>query len=77
MESRYQENGTWWTAPGVPYVPKTKLELANDRRNRALQNLTVAAEDYTKACAAHKQAKFVASQPCSCEGQCTNCGGKK
>jgi hypothetical protein len=74
---RYQEHGVWWTAPGKRWEPQTRVEVAEKQRNNALQNLSRAALAYHDACDKYTEAVRVASQPCTCEGQCNNCGGKK
>ena len=59
------------------YVPKTKLQLAAEQKDIALQNLVRASTALGKAQAAYRDAQ-AADSPCVCTpSQCTNCGGKK
>jgi hypothetical protein len=63
---------------GVTYVTKTKVELAKEAKDIALQNLVNAAESLGKAQRRYLAAQQAEMAPCVCTPrQCTNCGGKK
>jgi hypothetical protein len=71
-------NGPYYGGMGT-FVVKTKLELAKEATDRALQNLKDASDQLGKAQARYREAQK-AESPCLCTPvttHCTNCGGKK
>jgi hypothetical protein len=72
MDERYVQFGGMGT-----FVTKTKLELAKEANDRALQNLVAASRTLGKTQAAYREAQQ-AEHPCLCgPAQCTKCGGKR
>ena len=62
----------------VTYVPKTRLQLAKEANDRALQDLVAASKALGKAQTAYKEAQRAEMAPCVCEPRtCNACGGKK
>jgi hypothetical protein len=66
-------NGPAYYGPSARYVPKTRVELAREQKDIALQNLVIAAKRLTDTTTALTEAKLAEHEACTC---CPQHGGK-